>query len=37
MEQVTGEGRTVLFVSHNLAAVSKLCERLDALVRPAGR
>jgi lipopolysaccharide transport system ATP-binding protein len=27
MEEVTGEGRTVLFVSHNLAAVSKLCER----------
>jgi lipopolysaccharide transport system ATP-binding protein len=27
MEEVTGEGRTVLFVSHNLSAVSKLCER----------
>jgi lipopolysaccharide transport system ATP-binding protein len=27
MEDVTGEGRTVLFVSHNLSAVSKLCER----------
>ncbi len=27
MEAVAGEGRTVLFVSHNLAAVSRLCER----------
>ena len=27
MEDVTGEGRTVLFVSHNLAAVSQLCEK----------
>ena len=25
MEDVTGEGRTVLFVSHNMGAVSKLC------------
>lgn len=25
MESVTGEGRTVLFVSHNMAAVEKLC------------
>jgi lipopolysaccharide transport system ATP-binding protein len=27
METVASEGRTVLFVSHNLAAVSTLCER----------
>ena len=27
MERVAGEGRTVLFVSHNLAAVRKLCPR----------
>jgi lipopolysaccharide transport system ATP-binding protein len=27
MESVAGEGRTVLFVSHNLPAVSKLCPR----------
>jgi lipopolysaccharide transport system ATP-binding protein len=27
MEQVAGEGRTVLFVSHNLAAIQRLCQR----------
>lgn len=27
MKDVTGEGRTVIFVSHNLLAVQKLCER----------
>ncbi|MEA2432011.1 MAG: lipopolysaccharide transport system ATP-binding protein [Thermoleophilaceae bacterium] len=27
MESVAGEGRTVLFVSHNLSAVQKLCPR----------
>jgi len=27
MEEVTGEGRTVLFVSHNMAAVTSLCDR----------
>jgi len=27
MEDVTGQGRTVLFVSHNLAAVNQLCDR----------
>ena len=27
MSEVAGEGRTVLFVSHNLAAVSQLCSR----------
>jgi lipopolysaccharide transport system ATP-binding protein len=27
MQEVTSEGRTVLFVSHNLSAVSKLCSR----------
>jgi lipopolysaccharide transport system ATP-binding protein len=27
MQEVTTEGRTVLFVSHNLAAVQQLCER----------
>jgi lipopolysaccharide transport system ATP-binding protein len=27
MENVAGQGRTVLFVSHNLAAVSNLCSR----------
>ncbi len=27
MEDVTGEGRTVLFVSHNMAAVSNLCNK----------
>jgi lipopolysaccharide transport system ATP-binding protein len=33
MEQVAGEGRTVLFVSHNLTAVQKLCERSMLLSR----
>ena len=41
MERVAGEGRTVLFVSHNLAAVSRLCPRsmlLQAGARsPRGR
>jgi lipopolysaccharide transport system ATP-binding protein len=27
MESATGEGRTVLFVSHNMAAVQRLCQR----------
>jgi homopolymeric O-antigen transport system ATP-binding protein len=27
MEQVAGDGRTVLFVSHNMAAISSLCGR----------
>ena len=27
MEQVSKEGRTILFVSHNMAAVEKLCDR----------
>jgi len=27
MQEVAGEGRTVLFVSHNMAAVSRLCAR----------
>ena len=27
MEDVTGEGRTVLFVSHNMGAVQSLCDR----------
>jgi lipopolysaccharide transport system ATP-binding protein len=27
MQEVAGEGRTVLFVSHNMAAVSRLCGR----------
>jgi lipopolysaccharide transport system ATP-binding protein len=27
MEEVAGEGRTVLFVSHNMGAVSSLCDR----------
>ncbi|MCG8310519.1 MAG: ABC transporter ATP-binding protein [Cytophagales bacterium] len=27
MEDVTGQGRTVLFVSHNMRAVSQLCDR----------
>jgi lipopolysaccharide transport system ATP-binding protein len=33
MERVAGEGRTVLFVSHNLTAVQKLCERSLLLSR----
>jgi lipopolysaccharide transport system ATP-binding protein len=33
MESVAGEGRTVLFVSHNLAAVQKLCPRSLLLSR----
>jgi lipopolysaccharide transport system ATP-binding protein len=28
MESVAGEGRTVLFVSHNMAAVQRLCSRV---------
>jgi lipopolysaccharide transport system ATP-binding protein len=35
MKDVTSEGRTVVFVSHNLAAVRSLCER--ALVLERGR
>ncbi len=35
MENVTTQGRTVLFVSHNLAAVTQLCTR--ALLIDAGR
>ena len=31
MEDVTGEGRTVLFVSHDLGAVSSLCSRVILL------
>nr|WP_317173760.1 polysaccharide ABC transporter ATP-binding protein [Adhaeribacter radiodurans] len=27
MKEVTGEGRTILFVSHNMVAVKKLCSR----------
>src|ERR671937_760113 len=33
METVAGEGRTVLFVSHNLAAVQRLCPRSMLLQR----
>jgi len=33
MQAVAGEGRTVLFVSHNLAAVSALCRRSMLLQR----
>ena len=35
MEDVAGRGRTVLFVSHNLAAVSSICSR--AVLLQAGR
>src|SRR5262249_22194082 len=35
MERVAGEGRTVVFVSHNLPAVQKLCAR--ALLLSKGR
>jgi lipopolysaccharide transport system ATP-binding protein len=35
MDEVAREGRTVLFVSHNLAAVSRLCHR--AILLDAGR
>jgi lipopolysaccharide transport system ATP-binding protein len=31
MEEVGGEGRTVLFVSHNMAAITRLCERVILL------
>ena len=33
MRKVTGEGRTVLFVSHNLAAVEQFCDRAMLLER----
>jgi lipopolysaccharide transport system ATP-binding protein len=33
MESVAGEGRTVLFVSHNMAAVKSLCEKGLVLVK----
>lgn len=33
MEHVGGEGRTVFFVSHNMAAVSRLCKRVIMLDR----
>jgi len=35
MEEVAGHGRTVLFVSHNMAAVTRLCSR--AMLLEAGR
>ena len=35
MQDVAGEGRTVLFVSHNMGAVSNLCSRV--LLMDAGR
>lgn len=35
MGEVAGEGRTVLFVSHNMAAVSHLCNRAICLARGA--
>ena len=35
METVSGQGRTVLFVSHNLTAVQKLCDR--SLLLSGGR
>jgi lipopolysaccharide transport system ATP-binding protein len=35
MSDVTGEGRTVLFVSHNMDAVQRLCTRCVALERGA--
>jgi lipopolysaccharide transport system ATP-binding protein len=35
MHDVAGQGRTVLFVSHNMAAISSLCHR--ALLLSAGR
>jgi lipopolysaccharide transport system ATP-binding protein len=35
MEDVAGQGRTVLFVSHNMAAISQLCSR--ALLIDGGR
>lgn len=31
MEEVGGEGRTVLFVSHNMAAVTRMCKRVIML------
>jgi lipopolysaccharide transport system ATP-binding protein len=31
MEEVAGEGRTVIFVSHNMAAIESLCERAHLL------
>ncbi len=33
MKDVAGEGRTVLFVSHNMAAVQRLCGRIALLER----
>ncbi len=40
MNEVAGEGRTVLFVSHNMAAVGRLCPRLiwlhDGQISEAG-
>ncbi|MEW6577698.1 MAG: ABC transporter ATP-binding protein [Chloroflexota bacterium] len=33
MSEVAGEGRTVLFVSHNMAAVLNLCDRVAVLDR----
>ncbi|MFT7035861.1 MAG: lipopolysaccharide transport system ATP-binding protein [Cyclobacteriaceae bacterium] len=31
MEDVTGQGRTVLFVSHNMNAISQLCNRIHVI------
>ena len=33
MGDVAGEGRTVLFVSHNMGAIRSLCERTILMVR----
>ncbi len=33
MENVAGEGRTVLFVSHNMGSINKLCEKAICLDR----
>ena len=41
MEDVANQGRTILFVSHNMAAVSQLCTRVilleDGIIRQSGR
>ena len=34
MREVSGQGRTVIFVSHNMTAIEHLCERVHRTWKP---